>query len=179
MRSATASRRSTIRTATAAGDSSRALCGSTASKTGPQKSFIGNENWDVIIDLDGSNNLAMRYVRGDAIDALFARIGADNNAYWYLTDRLGSIRNVTDNAGVVKDTLTYSAFGSITSESDANFRGRYAWTSREWDKEMDLQYNRARYYHPMLGRWMSQDPMGFEAGDRICIGTLGIEQLHL
>jgi hypothetical protein len=28
-----------------------------------------------------------------------------------------------------------------------------------------LQYNRARYYDPATGRWMSQDPLGFDAGD--------------
>jgi RHS repeat-associated protein len=28
-----------------------------------------------------------------------------------------------------------------------------------------LQYNRARYYDPKAGRWISQDPTGFSAGD--------------
>jgi hypothetical protein len=28
-----------------------------------------------------------------------------------------------------------------------------------------LQYNRARYYDPATGRWISQDPLGFDAGD--------------
>jgi hypothetical protein len=31
--------------------------------------------------------------------------------------------------------------------------------------ETDLQYNRARYYDATTGRWISQDPMGFDAGD--------------
>ena len=30
---------------------------------------------------------------------------------------------------------------------------------------MGLQYNRARYYDPKIGRWVGQDPMGFIAGD--------------
>jgi RHS repeat-associated protein len=28
-----------------------------------------------------------------------------------------------------------------------------------------LQYNRNRWYDPNLGRWLSQDPIGFSAGD--------------
>jgi RHS repeat-associated protein len=28
-----------------------------------------------------------------------------------------------------------------------------------------LQYNRARWYDPTTGRWISQDPLGFDAGD--------------
>ena len=36
---------------------------------------------------------------------------------------------------------------------------------READSETGLQYNRARYYDPKVGRWLSQDPLGFAAGD--------------
>jgi RHS repeat-associated protein len=35
----------------------------------------------------------------------------------------------------------------------------------EWDVETGLQYNRARYYDPTTSRWISQDPLGFDAGD--------------
>jgi RHS repeat-associated protein len=44
-------------------------------------------------------------------------------------------------------------------------RGRYAWTGREYDGTTGLQDNRARYYDPRAGRWTSQDPLGFDAGD--------------
>jgi RHS repeat-associated protein len=41
----------------------------------------------------------------------------------------------------------------------------YGYTGREEDRWTKLQYNRARYYHPSTARWMSQDPLGFSAGD--------------
>src|SRR5262245_34362192 len=44
-------------------------------------------------------------------------------------------------------------------------RGHNAWTGREIDVETGLQYNRARYYDGATGRWISQDPLGFDAGD--------------
>jgi hypothetical protein len=28
-----------------------------------------------------------------------------------------------------------------------------------------LQFNRARYYDPLIGKWISMDPLGFKAGD--------------
>lgn len=59
----------------------------------------------------------------------------------------------------------YDGFGNITAETDSNLRGRYAWTGREVDTEIELQYNRARYYDAKTGRWVSQDPLGFDAGD--------------
>jgi len=38
-------------------------------------------------------------------------------------------------------------------------------TSREFDAETGLYYNRARYLDPTTGRWTTQDPLGFAAGD--------------
>jgi RHS repeat-associated protein len=37
--------------------------------------------------------------------------------------------------------------------------------SREFDAETSLYYNRARYLDPSTGRWTTQDPLGFAAGD--------------
>ncbi len=70
-----------------------------------------------------------------------------------------------DNSGLVQNTIVYDGFGNITSESNASFGDRYKWTGREWDAEAKLRYNRARYYDPAIGRWISQDLLGFEAGD--------------
>ncbi len=70
-----------------------------------------------------------------------------------------------DNSGLVQNTIVYNGFGNITSESNASFGDRYKWTGREWDAEAELQYNRARFYDPAVGKWISRDPLGFEAGD--------------
>jgi RHS repeat-associated protein len=129
---------------------------------------VGNENFDVWAELNASGGLQTRYLRGDAVDQLLARIdnsGSSLSPYWELTDRLGSVRDVIDNTGAVKDAIAYDSFGNITSETNPDFRGHYAWTGREFDVETDLQYNRARYYDPSTGRWISQDPLGFDAGD--------------
>jgi RHS repeat-associated protein len=37
--------------------------------------------------------------------------------------------------------------------------------TREWDGDTGLQYNRARYYAPTIGRWISEDSIGFYAND--------------
>ena len=34
------------------------------------------------------------------------------------------------------------------------------YTGREYDSETALYYNRARYYSPTLGRFISRDPIG-------------------
>ena len=41
----------------------------------------------------------------------------------------------------------------------------YGWKGREWIPGPNIYYNRARFYDPVLGRFMSQDPLGYEGGD--------------
>jgi RHS repeat-associated protein len=130
-----------------------------------RNSFIGTENRDVWADLDGSNNLKVRYVRGNAVDQLFSRIKSDGTVAWYLTDRLGSVRQMVDASGAVQDTITYDGFGNVTNESNATFGDRWKWTGREDDAITGLQFNRARFYSFLTGRWQSEDPLRFSAGD--------------
>ena len=53
----------------------------------------------------------------------------------------------------------------MIAQASSGDLGHYQWTGREYDAEINLQYNRARYYDPGTGRWISQDQLGFGAGD--------------
>lgn len=41
----------------------------------------------------------------------------------------------------------------------------FNFTGRKCDSETALHYNRARHYDPTVGRWINEDPAGFEDGD--------------
>ncbi len=133
----------------------------------------GNANWNVLADVSNSGSLKTRYLRGDAVDQLFAELAYNGSSYtnsWTLTDIRGSVRTVIDNSANVLDAVNYGAFGNIITsgaqaETNSADRGRYAWSGRELDVETGRQYNRARFYDSATGRWMSQDPLGFDAGD--------------
>jgi RHS repeat-associated protein len=130
--------------------------------------LLDSANADVWADLNGSSSLVTRYMHGDAVDQVFARMAYSGSTYtpsWLFTDNLGSIRNVVDSTGHVVKTVYYDVFGNITSQYGSGDLGRYAWTGRELDVETGLQYNRARYYDATTRRWMGQDPLGFDAGD--------------
>jgi RHS repeat-associated protein len=115
---------------------------------------------------DTSSSLQMRRLYSNAVDAVLARIDGSGNAAWYLTDRQGSVRDIDKADGTaVLDHLDYDGWGNVTYESNSANGDRYKWTGREWDAAVSLQYNRARYYDPATGRWTSQDPLGFDAGD--------------
>jgi RHS repeat-associated protein len=131
-------------------------------------SGAGNENFSVYAVLTGANALQSQNLFGDKVDEVLGRIdiGSPNKTYWTLTDRQGSVRDVIDNSGAVKDSLAYDGFGNIQAgELDSTYRGWYAYTGRQLDKEIDLQNNHARWYDASTGRWISQDPLGFDAGD--------------
>ena len=126
--------------------------------------YAYDPNGNAWADLTSGGTLITRRIYGDATDALLARIDS-NGVAWYLTDNLGSVRDITNSSGTLIDHRDYDSFGNLIYESAPTYGDRYGWTGREFDAETDLQYNRARWYDPATGRWMSQDPLGFDAGD--------------
>jgi RHS repeat-associated protein len=80
---------------------------------------------------------------------------------YYLTDHLGSIAQVTNSSGAVTLTREYDLWGNLLLGSATS---GYAYTGREWDAEAGIYYYRARYYDPKIGRFISEDTIGFEGG---------------
>ncbi|MBM3995955.1 MAG: RHS repeat-associated core domain-containing protein, partial [Planctomycetes bacterium] len=56
-------------------------------------------------------------------------------------------------------------FGKIVTETAPTERGRYAFTGRVRDDDVEMQGHHARWYDYTIGKWISQDPLGFDAGD--------------
>jgi RHS repeat-associated protein len=80
-----------------------------------------------------------------------------------LGDALGSTLALVDEGGAVAATYTYDPFGTTTVTGSPG-PNTLTYTGRE-DDGTGLKYYRARYYHPGLQRFISEDPLGFEGGD--------------
>ena len=123
-------------------------------------------------DGDGSqaSSLANRYLHGPEVDQVFAdeqfdATGQLTNVIWPLADDLGTTRDLANNLGVIVNHRVFDAFGRITGETDPTIDHAYAFTGREWDGDAQLYYYRARWYDAAVGRFISEDPIGFAAGD--------------
>ncbi|MCC6451862.1 MAG: RHS repeat-associated core domain-containing protein [Acidobacteria bacterium] len=84
------------------------------------------------------------------------------NVSHLLAGHLGSTRGLVNSARVLTASNTYDSFSNPTN---ANFPTRFQYTGWEFDNFTGLQYSRARFYDPKLGRFISEDPIGFGGGD--------------
>ena len=133
-----------------------------------QRRIVGGTTTDWLYDgltpvqeQDGTQVTANQ-LTGLGIDEYLARLEG-SPARYVLSDALGSTVALADEAGAVQTEYTYAPFGAatVTGQSSSN---PHQFTGREADGT-GLYYYRARYYHPGLGRFISEDPIGFLGGD--------------
>jgi RHS repeat-associated protein len=91
-----------------------------------------------------------------------------DHVLWMLSDNQGTVRDVAELSGgatVVRDHLTYDAFGKINGQSDAAYAPTSSYTGRQYDADSGLYYYRARWYDAATGGFLGEDPLSFAAGD--------------
>ena len=113
----------------------------------------------------GTVTLATRYLYGPAVDQLLARTSSGGTTAWYLTDRLGTVRDIVNTTGSVIDHLSYDSYGNVLTESSPSSGDRFKFAGMQYDSATGLYFDNARYYDPSGGRFVSRDPEGFAAGD--------------
>ena len=98
-------------------------------------------------------------------DRMVGRRAEAEGVRWYLSDHLGTVRDLADAAGEVIDHIAYDSFGNVLAESNPAAGDRFRFTGREFDAATGQYYYRARYYDGRIGRFTSEDPLGLAAGD--------------
>ena len=74
------------------------------------------------------------------------------------------MRALTDADGQVVAEYTYGAYGTIETSIESLVQP-FRFTSREYDGATGLYHYRAQAYDPAPGRFLQEDPIGFDAGD--------------
>ncbi len=132
---------------------------------------ISLELRSVTNESQATSDVYRRIMHGVAIDEVLAEETAWGTS-WALSDHLGTIHDWVDATTGTSTHYVYSAFGRILSidGGDPSLDTHlFGFTGRETDADTLItdhwMYYRARYYNPSNGRFVSQDPIGFAAGD--------------
>ena len=71
-------------------------------------------------------------------------------------DGHGSVRFLMDTNGTATDTYTYDAYGNLINHSGTT-PNNYLYSGQQFDPDLGLYYNRARYLNTDIGRFWSSD----------------------
>jgi RHS repeat-associated protein len=121
-----------------------------------------------------NGQLTHRLLTGLSLDETIARIAINSSGQKdaaqsriYLTDALNSvIAQLSDDAanpGQLQNSYAYSPYGEASTVGPDGTNNPNQYTSRENDGT-GLMFYRARYYDPVLKRFISSDPIGLAGG---------------
>ena len=116
----------------------------------------------VVLEVDGSNGVLAEYTYYPGTDRPHG-MRRGGVQYFYAQDAQGNVTGLMSGSGTVVETYEYTPQGAMIGSS-GSVGNPYRWKGREWDAEAGLYYVRARYYDPVVGRFVSEDPIGTAGG---------------
>ncbi len=129
------------------------------SKTvGGVKIYFIYDGYHEIEERATSGVLVADYVFGNQIDEILT-MDRGGSTYFYFTDGLGSVTNITDNSGTGVETYNYDVFGLPSRLSVIG--NPFMFTGRRLDSESGIYFYRTRIYHALLGRFLQRDVIGY------------------
>jgi RHS repeat-associated protein len=151
---------------------------------GPTTNYI-YDGEKPILEYDANGTEVGVNLYGKGVDELLERVAIGSDGLWYVyfpqQNHEGSVTMLTDGSGTAIERYRYDAFGAPTfytgtwgTRSNTIYDNRFLFTGREYATTYRSTYTnaafnfyeyRARAYNAKLGRFMSEDPKLFDAGD--------------
>lgn len=133
-----------------------------ATRNGETVYYIYDMNSNVLAEADGNKNITKLYIQGQG---LLAMVTSGDQVYNYHFNAIGSTVAMTDQNQNVVSKYAYDVFGAVLNEVETipqpfKYVGQYGVMA----EPNGFYYMRARYYDPKVGRFISEDPIGFEGG---------------
>jgi RHS repeat-associated protein len=124
------------------------------------------------METQSGNQITHRYLWSDQVDELFAdeqRLsGLVPDTKWALSDHQLTIKDIADfNSSTGQTTVRHRAYDSFGNRKGSALTTDivFGYTGKYFDETTGLQNSWNRWYSPKMGRFISQDPIGFGGGD--------------
>jgi RHS repeat-associated protein len=121
--------------------------------------------WQLIEERAHAGGLLGKYVYGPGLDEPIRMYRSSTN-YYYHTDGLGNVTEITDGSGNLVEQYCYDVYGKLTIRdgstnvlSASAIGNRLMFNARDRDPDTLLYNYRYRYYSPGLGRFVQPDPV--------------------
>jgi len=137
-----------------------------ASGAGQTTLFMWDGDWmmqEVRTGRTSHEDNAVTYVPRPDHEGPLTRL-ADGQAWYYVTDHLGTPQELYDEQRDVVWAADSSAYGCTARRLAHDVDNPIRFPGQYYDQESGLHYNRFRYYDPQLGRYINQDPIGLDGG---------------
>jgi RHS repeat-associated protein len=125
--------------------------------------YIYDAAGNLLAEADANNVITRYYVYGAG---LLATVTPTDQVYCYHFNPIGSTVAMTDQSQAMVNKYAYDTYGNIGNQVEAipqpfKYVGQYGVMA----EPNGFYYMKARYYDPKVGRFISEDPIGFDGGD--------------
>ena len=91
----------------------------------------------------------------------------DGEVYYFHTDQQGTPHIISDSHGEAVWQASYKVHGAIAQLQRDDIDNPIHFHAHYYDAETGLLYGRLRYYHPIIGRFVQQNPRGLLSGSNL------------
>ena len=111
-------------------------------------------NGELLAESSPEGDTISRYIPGYGVAAGWNR--EKNGYHYYHLDEQNSTAYITGRGGEIENRYEYDAFG-VLQNSMEEFHNRILYTGQQYDQTSGQYYLRARFYNPVLGRFVQED----------------------
>ncbi len=134
-----------------------------ATRNGVITKYIYDATGNLLAEANSSNQITKYYIYGHGLAAMVD--AASNQLYVYHLDGTGHTVAITNASQQTVNTYAYDPYGKLMAETETIAQPfKYAGQVGIQAEGNNLYYMRARYYDANIGRFISEDPAGFQGG---------------
>ena len=122
---------------------------------------------NLLAEADENKHIIRYFVHGSGLSQMIQGVANQQQSYTYHYSANGHTLAMTDDQEAVLNQYAYSPYGRILGETETvglEQPFKYVGQHGVQHEQGEIYYMRARYYDAEIGRFIKEDPIGFEGG---------------